>query len=198
MLLLSEGYLAHFISDTVNGLDLKAFHARYEQDNSRKITRKLHEDVVFRVLTAGNFLARRTIRDSRASHLQEFSELFVRVVRLARELGPAKPSTADIDGAKVKADACHRKLMSYGHIVKAEAELAAQIKTPLAHAARPEAIRAVRGRLEQCQREQDRQARCRVNNQGSAQCPRGGVCKRPFDAPKPTSRRISPAQTVAS
>jgi transposase len=49
--------------------------------SSRKIARKLHEDVAFRVLAAGNFPAHRTIRDFRACHLQELSALFVQVVR---------------------------------------------------------------------------------------------------------------------
>ena len=65
-----EGHLAHFISDAIDGLDLGAFHARYDKDgprnqpfhpammvkvlvygyatgvfSSRKIARKLHEDV---------------------------------------------------------------------------------------------------------------------------------------------------------
>ena len=109
---LPEGHLAYFISDTVDTLDLSAFHARYDKDgprnqpfhpammvkvlvygyatgvfSSRKIDRKLHEDVAFRVLAAGNFPAHRTIRDFRALHLKELSELFVQVVRLAREMG---------------------------------------------------------------------------------------------------------------
>ena len=75
MLLLPEGHLAHFISDAIDGLDLGAFHARYDKDgprnqpfhpammvkvlvygyatgcfSSRKIARELHEDVAFRVL----------------------------------------------------------------------------------------------------------------------------------------------------
>jgi len=53
--------------------------------SSRKIARKLHEDVAFRVLAAGNFPAHRTIRDFRALHLKELSDLFVQVVRLARD-----------------------------------------------------------------------------------------------------------------
>ena len=52
--------------------------------SSRKFARKLHEDVAFRVLATGNFPAHRTIRDFRAIHLQEFSELFVQVLKLAR------------------------------------------------------------------------------------------------------------------
>jgi transposase len=74
---LPEGHLAHFISDTVDTLNLSALHTRYDKDgprnqpfhpammvkvlvygyatgvfSSRKIARKLHEDVAFRVLAA--------------------------------------------------------------------------------------------------------------------------------------------------
>jgi transposase len=92
---LPEGHLAYFISDAVDGLDLSAIHARYAGGGprnqpfhpamvvkvlvyayatgtfgSRKIAKKLHEDVAFRVLAAGNFPAHRTISDFRAFHLK--------------------------------------------------------------------------------------------------------------------------------
>jgi len=85
---LPEGHLAYFINDTVDALDLTAFHARYEKGgarnqpyhpammvkvllygyatgvfSSRKIATKLHEDVAFRVLAAGTSPSHRTIRD---------------------------------------------------------------------------------------------------------------------------------------
>ncbi len=53
--------------------------------SSRKLARKLHEDVAFRVLGAGNFPAHRTMSDFRALHLKELADLFVQVVKLARE-----------------------------------------------------------------------------------------------------------------
>lgn len=120
---LPEGHLAYFISDT---LDLGAVHARYDKDgprnhpshpammlkvlvygyatgefSSRKIARKLHENVASRVLAAGNFPAHRAIRDFRAFHLKELSELFVQVIRLARETGPVKLGTIAEEGTKV-------------------------------------------------------------------------------------------------
>jgi len=153
---LPEGHLAHFISDAIDGLDLGAFHARYDKDgprnqpfhpammvkvlvygyatgvfSSRKIARKLHEDVAFRVLAARNFPAHRTIRDFRALHLKELSDLFVQIVRLAREMGLVKLGTIAVDGTKVKANASRHKAMSYGHMLKAEAELKAQIEALL-------------------------------------------------------------------
>jgi transposase/IS5 family transposase len=146
------GHLAYFINDTVDSLNLSAFHARYASGgprnqpfhpammvkvmvyayatgvfSSRKIARKLHEDVAFRVLAADNFPAHRTIRDFRALHLAEFTELFVQVVRLAREMGLVKLGTIAVDGTKIKANASRHKAMSYGRMQAAEVELKAQI-----------------------------------------------------------------------
>ncbi len=57
-----------------------------------------HEDLAFRMLGAGNFPKHRTIRDFGALHLKELSDLFVQVVKLAREMGLVKLGTVAIDG----------------------------------------------------------------------------------------------------
>lgn len=224
---LPEGHLAYFISDTVDSLDLGAFHARYDKGgprnqpfdpammvkvlvygyatgvfSSRKIARKLHEDVAFRVLGAGNFPAHRTISDFRAFHLKELSELFVQVVRLAREMGLVKLGTVAVDGTKVKANASRHKAMSYGHMLKAEAELKAQIASLLERAKaadeaeknepeldvpaeiarrqdRLQAIQEARARLEKRQREQEAQ-----RGRDPDDPPRPGRHKRPFGIPE--------------
>ena len=157
---LPEGHLAYFISDTVDSLNLGAFHERYAKDgprnqpfhpammvkvlvyayasgvfSSRKIAKKLHEDVAFRVLAADNFPAHRTIRDFRALHLAEFTELFTQVVRLAREMGLVKLGTIAVDGTKIKANASRHKAMSYGRMQSTEIELKAQIEAMLKKAA---------------------------------------------------------------
>ena len=44
--------------------------------SSRKIARKLHEDVAFRGLAAGNFPKHRTLCDFRALHLDELASYF--------------------------------------------------------------------------------------------------------------------------
>lgn len=233
---LPEGHLAYFISDAIDGLDLGAFHARYDKDgprnqpfhpammvkvlvygyatgmfSSRKIARKLREDVAFRVLAARNFPAHRTIRDFRAMHLNELSNLFVQVVRLAREMGLVKLGTIAVDGTKVKANASRHKAMSYGHMLKAEAELKAQIEAlfdkvraadeaeknepdldiPAEIARRQDRINtiaAARARLEQRQRDADLE---RGRNQDDEQKPRGkdgkpkgGRYDRPFGVPR--------------
>jgi transposase len=233
---LPEGHLAYFISDAVDGLDLNAFHARYATGgprnqpfhpammvkvlvyayasgvfSSRKIAKKLHEDVAFRVLAAANFPAHRTISDFRALHLKELSELFVQVVHLAREMGLVKLGTVAVDGTKVKANASRHKAMSYAHMLKAEAELKAQIAALLNRAKsadeaeknepeldipaeiarrqdRLNAIAQARARLEQRQREADL-SRGRSEDddrkpKGKDGKPKGGRYKRDFGVPK--------------
>jgi transposase len=200
---LPEGHLTYFISDTVDALDLSAFHARYAKGgprnqpfhpammvkvlvygyatgvfSSRKLARRLHEDVAFRVLAAGNFPAHRTLSDFRALHLEELAALFAQVVRLARECGLVKLGTLAVDGTKVKANASRHKAMSYARMQQSEAELKAQIAALLERAratdaseaaesdqdlpaevarreARLAAISAAKARLEARQREAD-------------------------------------------
>src|SRR5690606_34645112 len=127
---LPEDHLAHVISDTVESLDLSAFHARYDGDgrrnmpfdpamlvkvvlygfatgvvSSRQVARKLKEDVAFRVLAAENFPAHRTIREFRQVHRDALAGLFVQVVKVAQEAGLLKLGRIGIDGTKIKANA---------------------------------------------------------------------------------------------
>ena len=81
--------------------------------SSRRVARKLEEDVGFRVLAAGNFPQHRTLCEFRRRHLEDFQALFVEVVRLAQELGLARLGKLSIDGTKVRANASKRKAMSY-------------------------------------------------------------------------------------
>lgn len=238
---LPEGHLAYFINDTIDSLDLSAFHARYAAGgsrnqpfhptmmvkvlvygyatgvfSSRKIARKLHEDVAFRVLAAGNFPAHRTICDFRALHLEEFSALFVQVVKLARECGLAKLGTIAVDGTKIKANASRHKAMSYERMQKSEAELRDQIAALLARAKatdeveknepeldipaeiarreqRLEVIRAAKQRLEERQRQADT-ARGRTPEderrpRGPDGTPKKGpLYKREFGTPQPKTQ----------
>jgi hypothetical protein len=95
--------------------------------SSRRIARKLEEDVAFRVLAAGNFPSHRTLCEFRRRHLSDFQALFVEVVQLAREAGLVQLGTLAIDGTKVKANASKRKAMSYGRMLEQERRLREQI-----------------------------------------------------------------------
>ncbi len=102
--------------------------------------------MAFRVLGAGNFPQHRTLCEFRRRHLSDFKELFVAVVRLARELGLARFGKLSIDGTKVRANASKRKAMSYVRMAKEERRLRGEIEALLA------AIRAAKSRLEAQQR----------------------------------------------
>ena len=237
---LPKGHLAYFISDTVDALNLKAFYARYEGGgarnqpfhpalmvkvlvfgyatgvfSSRKIERRLYEDLAFRMLGAGNFPKHRTIRDFRAMHLKELADLFVQVLKLAQEMGLVKLGTVAIDGTKIKANASRHKAMSYERMQQAEAELKAQIDALLeraktadaAEADEPEvdipaeierredrlrAIAEARERIEKRQREADIEHgrspddECKPRDvDGKAT---GGHYKREFGVPEPTAQ----------
>ena len=156
---LPEGHLAFFIADSVAALDLHAFYAAYEGDgrrnqpfdpqmmvtvllyayatgtfSSRRIARKLEEDVAYRVLAAGNFPAHRTIAEFRQQHLAAFEALFVRVVQLAREAGVVQLGALAVDGSKIKANASKHKAMSYGRLRQEEQRLRDEIAALLAKA----------------------------------------------------------------
>jgi transposase len=149
---LPEGHLAFFIADTVAALDLQAFYAPYEGDgrrhqpfdpqmmvtvlvyayatgtfSSRRIARKLEEDVAYRVVAAGNFPAHRTIAEFRQQHLAAFEALFVQVVRIAREAGVVRLGALAVDGSKVNANASKHKAMSYGRMRNETRRLREQI-----------------------------------------------------------------------
>lgn len=156
---LPDGHLAFFIADTVAALDLQPIYAAYEGDgrrnqpfdpqmmvtvllyayatgtfSSRRIARKLEEDVAYRVLAAGNFPAHRTIAEFRQQHLTAFEALFVQVVRIAREAGVVRLGTLAIDGTKVKASASKHKAMSYGRMRQEDQRLRNEIAALLAKA----------------------------------------------------------------
>lgn len=150
---LPENHMAYFVSEIIERLDLREFYGGYEGDgrrnqpfapvlmikvlvygyatgvfSSRQIAKKLYEDVAFRVLGAGNFPSHRTICDFRVRHLSELEELFVQVVRMARELGMVKLGTIGLDGTKIKANASRHKAMSYGRMKTEEKRLKQEIK----------------------------------------------------------------------
>ena len=156
---LPENHLVYFVSEIIDRLDLQKFYARYDGDgrrnqpydpallvkvlvygyctrvfSSRKLAKKLYEDVAFRMLGAGNFPSHRTICDFRLKHLPELKELFVQVGRLAREMGMVKLGTIALDGTKVKANASKHKAMSYGRMKEQEQKLNHEIEVLLERA----------------------------------------------------------------
>ena len=149
---LPSDHLAYFISDVVEQLDLSDIMARYERErrggppyhpelmvkvllygycvgvaSSRRIARRLHEDIAFRVLAANSTPDFRTISDFRKDNLAELSDLFLQVLALCQLAGLAKLGHVALDGTKVKANASKHKAMSYGRMKERSAQLAAEV-----------------------------------------------------------------------
>ena len=149
---LPSDHLVYFISDVVDHLDLSEIMGVYEAEergkppyhprmmvkvllyaycvgvcSSRKIERRLQEDIAFRVLAANNTPDFRTISDFRKEHLTALSGLFVQVLRLCQRAGLAKLGHVCLDGTKVKANASKHKAMSYGRMIEEQRRLEGEV-----------------------------------------------------------------------
>ncbi len=156
---LPDDHLAYFVSDLVDELDLSAIVAPYEAEergfppyhpvmltkvllyaycvgvySSRKIERRLMEDVAFRVLAAGNEPDFRTISEFRRRHLDALQGLFTQVLRVAREAGALQVGRVAVDGSKIKASASKHRAMSYGRMQEREAQLEQEVRQMLTQA----------------------------------------------------------------
>jgi transposase len=149
---LPASHLAYFISDVVDYLDLSAIMDRYEEEkgyppyhpammvkvllyaycigvpSSRKIAKRLEEDIAFRVLAANNTPDFRTISDFRKDHLKALAALFVQVIKLCQKAGLVKLGHVALDGTKIKANASKHKAMSYKRMKEEEARLEAEVQ----------------------------------------------------------------------
>ena len=239
---LPEDHLAYFVSDAVDAMDLQDFHAHYEGDgrrrqpfdprmmvkvliygyasgvfSSRKMARKLHEDVAFRMLCANNYPAHRTIREFRQLHLKEFSALFVQVVKLAREAGLVSLGRVGVDGTKIKANASKHKAMSYVRMQEEEARLKREIAGLLKQAEsqdqadedrygpddsngglppelkrrtdRLKVIEEAKARLEERQRQTDKAEAKFVDEAGVTRAMGGRRVQRPYGVPEPQAQQ---------
>ena len=155
---LPKGHLAYFISDVVDHLDLSTIMSRYQEEkgyppyhplmmvkvllyaycigvpSSRKIERRMEEDISFRVLAANNTPDFRTISDFRKDHLPALGALFVQVLKLCQRAGLVKLGHVSIDGTKMKANASKHKAMSYKRMKEEEERLEAEVQELLKEA----------------------------------------------------------------
>jgi transposase len=214
---LTEDHLAYFVSDLVDDLDISEIEAVYEDEErgqppyhprmmtkvliyaycngvfaSRRIEKRLIEDVAFRVLAAGNTPDFRTLSDFRKIHRQAVEGLFAQVLFLARKARALKLGRVAIDGSKVKANASKHKAMSYGRMKEREQELREEVRRLLSEADRqdeaedrrfgrdrtgeelPEELRRRESRLErirQAKRALEKEARKEAQEAGKKQSP---------------------------
>ncbi|MAP64705.1 MAG: transposase [Microbacterium sp.] len=127
---LPEGHLAWFVLDVVGELDLTGFYRAYRADgrggavydpaamlavllyayctgerSSRRIERRLVEDVAYRVLAANQAPDHATLARFRRRHQDAIAALFGQVLGLCVKAGLVDAGIVSIDGTKVAADA---------------------------------------------------------------------------------------------
>lgn len=150
---LPEGDLVFFLLDTVLRLDLCRFYASYATEtrgappfdpammvclllyaycvgvfSSRKIALACERNLAFLAIVGTERPDFRTISDFRKQHLEAFQDVFVHVVRLAREAGLVKLGNVSTDGTKIQGNASRHKAMSYGYMKKAVERLREEIE----------------------------------------------------------------------
>lgn len=148
---LPEDHLAFFVLDTVAELDLAEFLAVYRADgrggsvydpatmlavllyayctgerSSRRVERRLVEDVAYRVVAANQQPDHATIARFRARHQDAIAGLFGQVLGLCVKAGLVDAGVVAIDGTKIGADAsffANRKRESLAKELAGHAEL---------------------------------------------------------------------------
>ncbi len=158
------GHVAHFVREMVReSLDLSAILMDYSEErgqppyhpammtalllyaysrgvySSRKMAKACEERLDFMAVTGLQKPDFGTISDFRKRHLGALSGLFGQVLGLCRAAGLVKLGHVALDGTKIKANASKHKAMSYARMVKAEAELSAEVEAWLAQAAAADA-----------------------------------------------------------
>jgi transposase len=127
---LADDHLAFFVLDVVDELDLAAFYGAYREDgrggavydpalmlavlfyayavgerSSRRIERRLRDDVAFRVIAANEAPDHATIARFRSRHQEAIAALFAQVLGLCVREGLVETKVVAIDGTKMEADA---------------------------------------------------------------------------------------------
>jgi transposase len=150
---LSEGDLVFFLLETVPRLDLSRFYTPYEKEmrgappyhpammsclliyaycvgvfTSRKIALACERNLAFIAIVGDERPDFRTISDFRKDHLDAFIELFVQVLRLAKEAGMVTLGNVSTDGTKLQGNASRHKAMSYGYMTKEVERLREEIE----------------------------------------------------------------------
>ena len=156
---LPEGDLVFFLLDVVPQLNLSKIYAVYEDEtrgappfdprmmtclllyaysvgvySSRKIALACERNLAFLAIVGEDRPDFRTISDFRKIHLDAFQEVFLDVLRLAKEVGMIRLGNLATDGSKFPGNASRHKAMSYGYMNKEEERLQQEIKDLLQQA----------------------------------------------------------------
>ncbi len=152
---LPESHLARYVVDVVEGLDLSelirayagrgsdAYHPALLMSlliygyatgthSSRKIERATYDSLAFRFIACDQHPDHDTLANFRSRFGEQFAQVFVQVLQVARENQLSRFGTVSLDGTKIHANASRHSALSYGHAEKIEAQLKAEVQEMLA------------------------------------------------------------------
>ena len=152
---LSEDHLARFIVEVIDQLDLseltrqyagrgsKAYHPAtllailvygYATGifSSRRLEQATYDSVAFRFIAANHHPDHDSLATFRRRFLDELSDLFLQILKMAKEMKILKVGNVCFDGTKIEANASRHSALSHGHIEKLEAQLKAEVQELLA------------------------------------------------------------------
>ena len=151
---LPETHLARYVVDVVEALDLSARERAYAgrgsdayhpamllslliygyatgTHSSRRIERATYDSLAFRFIACNQHPDHDTLASFRRRFGEQFAELFVQVLQVARENQLSRFGTVSLDGTKLHANASRHSALSYGHAQKIEAQLKAEVQEML-------------------------------------------------------------------
>jgi len=155
--LVSQNHLARVISEVADSLDLISLYNEYSDEgcsaynptmllkiifysyaigirSSRKIAKKLEEDVIFMWLSGNQMPDFRTISDFRKDRLNYLKGLFTQIVVICKNLGMIKIGTVSIDSTAIKANASAKKTKKKEHLYEELREIKKEMKKALQEA----------------------------------------------------------------
>ncbi len=141
-----EDDMVHFVLEAVNGVAISNFQINHRGSgdrqypprmmlalmiysyangifSSRRIERATYRDIAVRYLTADTHPDHTTISEFRRRNVEAFSEAFLHVLILAREMQVLKVGTISVDGTHIKANASLNKSVRYDRAMELEAKL---------------------------------------------------------------------------
>jgi transposase len=135
---LPAGHLAWFVLDAVEAIDLTGFYAGYREDGwgraahdpammvalllyayaigertSRRIERRCHEDIAFRVICANRVPDHATIARFRARHERALADTFTDVLVLCARAGLVSVGLVAVDGSPIAGNASPAATKTY-------------------------------------------------------------------------------------
>ncbi|SER89183.1 Transposase [Azotobacter beijerinckii] len=149
-----DSHLARYVVDVVEGLDLSELERAYSgrgsdayhpamllslliygyatgTHSSRKIERATYDSLAFRFIAGDQHPDHDTLASFRRRFGEQFADLFVQVLQVARENQLSRFGMVSLDGSKIHANASRHRALSYGHAEKIEAQLKAEVQEML-------------------------------------------------------------------